>query len=163
MGRKPKLTDATTKHYTKEELAERAEREEALADFESLEVDEIPNYLSPAAKKEWKRIVPLLEQLPIANLDLAMIASYCTYYALFVETSRKVKKEGVVITTIGSQGQEVTKQNENFRAMLQITKELKSIAASLGLTLDARMRLIAINVEDKGKETDPFAELMQDD
>ncbi|MEK4884885.1 phage terminase small subunit P27 family [Bacillus sp. FSL W8-0223] len=162
-GRKPKLTKTTSKHFTKEELEERLEREKMLAEFKKLDVDDIPSYLSAAAKKEWKRIVPLLEQLPIANLDLAMVAMYCNYYALFVETSKRVKKEGVVITTEGSQGQPVTKQNENFRAMLQISKEIKSIASSLGLSLDSRMRIIAQSKDDKEEVSDPFAELMSDD
>ena len=43
-----------------------------------------PAYLLPTAKKEWKRITPLLEELGlIAKIDMATLATYCASVAWF--------------------------------------------------------------------------------
>lgn len=43
-----------------------------------IEVPSIPKHLSPEARKEWKRITPLLEELGlISGLDRAALALYC--------------------------------------------------------------------------------------
>ena len=49
-----------------------------------VEIPNCPAYLLPAAKKEWKRITPLLEELGlIAKIDMATMATYCASVAWF--------------------------------------------------------------------------------
>src|SRR5699024_12033090 len=82
MGKKRKITTTDTADklkISKEEIAQRRAEEKALDRFEKIQ-DDPPHWLSYIAKNEWKRIIPLLKDLPIASLDLTMVASYCQIY-----------------------------------------------------------------------------------
>jgi P27 family predicted phage terminase small subunit len=51
----------------------------------TIEIPGCPQHLLPAARKEWKRISPLLEELGlIAKIDRAALALYCQAYAWWV-------------------------------------------------------------------------------
>ena len=76
-GRKPKLNATKQGHRTKEELEQSEYKENGLQKFEKINVDSVPDGLTENAAKEWLRIVPLLEQLPIADLDYSLIKKYC--------------------------------------------------------------------------------------
>jgi P27 family predicted phage terminase small subunit len=97
MARPRKLTDVNKKNFTKEELDGRKEEEEKLKDFEKINEKVIPAYLDSLAKAEWKRIIPLMELLPISELDRNLLAMYCNYYSIYIQASLDITKEGINI------------------------------------------------------------------
>ncbi|MEZ0117825.1 UNVERIFIED_ORG: P27 family predicted phage terminase small subunit [Heyndrickxia coagulans] len=160
MARPKKLTDQIEGHRTKEELEERQEQEKALLNLTSLDVDNIPKWLDTKGKKEWKRIAPLMLELPISEHDRQMLAMYCNYVSVYEQCARALKKQGLTVIEIGSKGQAITKQNVNWQTMVQAGREIKSIASNLGLTLDARLRIMV--PETGEKEIDPFSAMFDE-
>ncbi|WP_251669874.1 P27 family phage terminase small subunit, partial [Sporosarcina sp. NCCP-2331] len=86
MARPRKLSGASTGKIGKEEIEQRKKEEETLREFEKISLSP-PSWLSKDAKKEYKRIVPLMEKLPIAALDLASVAMYCDYFSKYKAAS----------------------------------------------------------------------------
>src|SRR5699024_10712478 len=76
-GRKPKLNATKQGHRTKEELEESELKENGLNQFKKINAKNVREGLTENAAKEWLRVVPLLEQLPIAELDYSLIKKYC--------------------------------------------------------------------------------------
>lgn len=138
-GRKPKLNATKQGHRTKEELEQAEYKENGLQKFEKINVDSIPEGLTENAAKEWLRIVPLLEQLPIADLDYSLIKKYCEVVdqndTLYRAISSKDGIEGMV-------DPETNRKTGAFMAYMESLKELRSICGQLGMTIDSRMRLV---------------------
>lgn len=138
-GRKPKLNAAKTGNHNKDVLEQAEYRENGLQKFEKINVDSIPEGLTKNAAKEWLRIVPLLEQLPIADLDYSLIKKYCEVVdqndTLYRAISEKNGIEGMV-------DPETNRKTGAFMAYMESLKELRSICGQLGMTIDSRMRLV---------------------
>lgn len=93
-----------------------------------------PSWLSPEAKKEWRRVVK--EMGPTGALrivDGSMLATYCHLWGEFVDAARNGK------TLSG-----------NFIA------QMRALASEFGMTPSSRSR---ITVGDKQEEVDPLEEL----
>ena len=73
MARPRKLNATKQGHRTKEELEDSELKENGLNQFDKLTVNNTPTDLTDQAQKEWNRIVPLLQELPIAELDYTLI------------------------------------------------------------------------------------------
>ena len=96
-------------------------------------------------KKEWKRIIPLLEQLPIAELDYDRIKRYCQLVSLTDEAYRHIMQHGTV-------NEEGTKRTPQYFTYMDGIKELKSICGQLGMTIDSRMKLV-VPAPDEQKQS----------
>jgi P27 family predicted phage terminase small subunit len=154
------MTDVAAKNFTKEELAERRAAEKALEDFKPITLTP-PSHLDSVAKKEFRRIIPLLKQLPIADLDLAMVTNYCQMYSACVEFDKEMNKNGRIIISYDDDGVEYERKiNPAFNARLKASAELRSTCSQLGMTIDSRLKIVVPKTEEK---YDPFAELMNDD
>jgi len=159
MARPRKLIDTATGNFTKDEIRQRKEEEESLHEFEKIPLSP-PAWLNKEAKQEYRRIAPLLNKLPIAELDLSMVAMYCDLVSDYIAASQQAYKEGRIIEETDSQGNPKTKINEAWRLKESAAKSIRSIAGQLGMTIDSRMRIVVPKEEEKA---DPFAELMNDD
>lgn len=58
-----------------------------------------PSYLRPIAKKEWKRVLPILEAVHLlTHADLGMLEIYCMSYGIMVEsykgTTHRIEEDG---------------------------------------------------------------------
>lgn len=147
MARPKKLLDQQKTRRTKEVQEELKATEEALKELTPLQKTP-PNFLDKVAKAEYKRIYPLLEELPIASLDLALIVMYCQTYSNYVEASKQLVREKVVETERGSKlSPYYTIQRDSITAMNQI-------APKLGLSLDSRMKVMTPKKEVK--DSDPM-------
>ncbi|MBL0846539.1 phage terminase small subunit P27 family [Mammaliicoccus fleurettii] len=144
MARPRKLNVAKQGNRTKEELNESELIENGLEQFESIDLENVPKDLTEDAQKEWSRVVPLLEQLPIADLDYDRIKRYCQLVAIVDEAYRHIAKYGAV-------NEDNTKKTAQFMVYMDGLKELKSICSSLGMTIDSRMRLVVPLEKDKAK------------
>lgn len=147
MARPKKLLDQQKTRRTKEVQEELKATEEALKELTPLQKTP-PNFLDKVAKAEYKRIYPLLEELPIASLDLALVVMYCQTYSNYVEASKQLVREKVVETERGSKlSPYYTIQRDSITAMNQI-------APKLGLSLDSRMKVMTPKKEVK--DIDPM-------
>lgn len=114
-----------------------------------------PSWLTTPAKKEYKRIIKLLEELDIADLDLAMITTYCQAYADFQQATKELAKgEVVTFTERGS------KVNPWHRVKVDSYGIINSIAPKMGLTLDSRMKIMTPKPQDE--QIDKFGALFDD-
>lgn len=122
----------------------------------------------PTAKKEWRRITPLLiEQGTLAEVDLVALECYCIAYerAIYVEgmiTRRqaRLEKEGNAdkssLTFISPNGYE--QQIPEVSIAQQARKECREFLTQFGMTPSSRSR---INIQKKAKESqDPMEALL---
>ena len=145
MARPRKTLEQQKTRRTKEVQEELKATEEALKELTPLQKTP-PNFLDKVAKAEYKRIYPLLEELDIASLDLALITMYCQTYSNYIEASKQLVREKVVETERGSKlSPYYTIQRDSITAMNQI-------APKLGLSLDSRMKIVTPKKEDKEKD-----------
>ncbi|MDK8645518.1 phage terminase small subunit P27 family [Staphylococcus condimenti] len=147
-GRKPKLNVAKLGNRTKEELEEAEMRENGLKKFEKIDADYVPTDLSDNAKKEWQRIIPLLQELPIASLDLALVSAYCQTYSDYIQAAERMKQEGAVVVT-----ERGTKLNQNHAIKRDALAQLNSISSKLGLTVESRLKILDPKNETPKKQS----------
>ena len=143
----------------KEYVAKKMAEQEALSDYEQLEADSIPPHLCYYGKKEWKRIIPLLKELPIAELDRELIESYCALHGSKRRLEKGVQEHGHSYKIYDNDGNiETMRRNPDYDMLLQTIKEIRMIANQLGMTMNSRLDLV---VPDEGKEEDEFMKLLK--
>lgn len=91
-----------------------------------------PAWLSPEAKREWRRVMPILVQRRIlTTADLGMLESYCTAIGAMREAQRILSAEGLVVGG---------KRHPAFGIMNAAQTTARLCAAELGLTPVSRSR-----------------------
>ncbi|AHJ32144.1 phage terminase small subunit P27 family [Lacticaseibacillus paracasei] len=139
---------------SKKNLADRREMEESLFTYQEL-VDQPPAWLDEYAVTEWQRIVPLLKKdIPVSELDAALIASHCQAYSDIQKAAELVQEQGMMVDTADS-----VKANPAVKMKLDATNQMIRIDDLLGLSVYSRAKL-AVKNETKKKPDDPFADLM---
>lgn len=134
-GRKPKLNGAKTGNHNKEDLELAELKENGLRQFKKLSADNVPTELTENAQKEWERIIPLLDDLPFADLDYTLIKKYCELVDINDKTYMQLQE-------VGTFDRDTNKKTGAFNVYMETLKELRSICGSLGLTIDSRMRIV---------------------
>ena len=93
-----------------------------------------PSWLSPVAKREWKRLAKTLVKLGIlSDLDRAVFASYCQSWAKWKQAEEAIQKYGLVIRTKTGyvmQSPVVSIAKQERKAMLEAGSELGLSPAS---------------------------------
>ncbi|KFC36861.1 terminase [Lacticaseibacillus rhamnosus K32] len=139
---------------SKKKLADRREMEETLFTYQEL-VDQPPAWLDEYAVTEWQRIVPLLKKdIPVSELDAALIASHCQAYSDIQKAAELIQEQGMMVDTADS-----VKANPAVKMKLDATNQMIRIDDLLGLSVYSRAKL-AVKNDTKKKPDDPFAELM---
>lgn len=99
-----------------------------------------PKWLEPEAKKEWRRLCKVMEQIGIlTKMDMTAFAGYCQAYARWKEAEEFLTKHGNLVKTPNGYWQQVPQVSiaqSNLKIMM-------NIAAQFGLTPSARSRIIA--------------------
>ncbi|MEN2661517.1 phage terminase small subunit P27 family [Lacticaseibacillus paracasei] len=139
---------------SKKKLADRRDMEESLFTYQEL-VDQPPAWLDDYAVTEWQRIVPLLKKdIPVSELDAALIASHCQAYSDIQKAAELIQEQGMMVDTADS-----VKANPAVKMKLDATNQMIRIDDLLGLSVYSRAKL-AVKNETKKKPDDPFADLM---
>lgn len=139
---------------SKKKLEDRREMEETLFTYQEL-VDQPPAWLDEYAVTEWQRIVPLLKKdIPVSELDAALIASHCQAYSDIQKAAKLVQEQGMMVDTADS-----VKANPAVKMKLDATNQMIRIDDLLGLSVYSRAKL-AVKNDTKKKPDDPFADLM---
>jgi len=110
-----------------------------------------PSWLSTPAKKEWKRLVPVLHQAGVlTQVDTGTLAAYCQAFGEFVEATKIVKARG--FTFISDKGNVI--QRPEVGIANTAMKLMVSIAREFGMTPSSRSNIKVEEVEDS---PNPFA------
>lgn len=146
MGRKITLLENSKKNFTRDEIEDRKAAEHLAGDgFVEMQIT-APNHLNSIAKQEYKRVVQDIQKLPLRNLDRAVLENYCLWYSVFKETSKKLNEEGMTVVE-----DELSVEHPLIKTLEKATKNIKSTASELGLTVDSRLRLYLPKKEEKEK------------
>ena len=139
---------------TKEVQEELKGAEEAMGKLKPI-TKTAPDWLDDYAVEEWDRIMPLVEDLKIKELDRVLLATYCQTYSNYKNATLKLKEQGLVIET-----ERGTKLSSYYTVQRDSVNTMNSICPKLGLTVESRLKILAPS-NDKEK-SDPFEELMDD-
>ena len=135
-------------HVTNEEKAIREQAEEMASDgFKSLDITP-PDHLDKLAKVEYKRVAKEMKKLPIRNLDRSLLESYCTWYAIYKETIKKLDEVGYFV----EDPDKGLIPSPLILTLEKATNNIRTSASQLGLTVDSRMKMF-IPKEEKKEET----------
>lgn len=119
----------------------------------------MPDHLSDNAKKEWRRIVSLLEQRgTLSKADSAVLALYCETHARWLQAKQEVATHGLMIeaTVLDSAGEQVTtrKPNPALKVAENAERGLRGYLKEFGMTPSSRERVKPTKPEEKPKEDD---------
>ncbi|RST59699.1 phage terminase small subunit P27 family [Siminovitchia terrae] len=143
----------------KDHVAKEIARQDTLNDYDQLQVKPIPSHLCYYGKQEWKRIIPLLQQLPIAELDRQMIESYCQLHGFKRRLQKDIQEFGEVTNFYDEDGNLTNRRiNPSYNAYLSTVKEIRMIANQLGMTINSRLELA---IPDGEKEEDEILKLLK--
>lgn len=145
MARPRKIKDLQTKHLTQEEQINK-ELEEEFAKTARDQLEKAPTWLRDnLAKKEWKRLVEQLKSLEvIGNLDVNNLGAYCNAYSSYVEATKNLKKESMLIKYTNKSGATNQIEHPYIRIQLKYSDEMRKYSALLGLSVDSRLKIASI-------------------
>ena len=102
-------------------------------------VPTIPSHLTASAKREWRRIVPLLDPLGlVTRVDRTALAAYCAVYARWVECELKLA-DGLITTS--PNGHQI--QSPYLAIANRALSQMDTYLADFGMTPAARTRVRA--------------------
>ena len=119
-----------------------------------------PTWLSREAAAEWRRVVPGLQRLDLLKEeDRAMLSTYCETWAMFVDATRTVHREGMTceVVTVRKDGSESrrTVTHPAVGIARAAGRELRAFAQQFGLTPSSEQALA--RGADDGEDDNPFA------
>ena len=108
---------------------------------------EMPKHLTPEARREWKRLLPLLEKRgSLTEADSAALALYCETYSRWLLAKQDVAENGLTITStvLDSSGQAVAsrKINPALRIVENCERSLRNFLREFGMTPATRERVV---------------------
>lgn len=97
-----------------------------------------PSYLSKAAKKEWRRVAPMLmDARVLTSGDLTPLEAYCGLYGQWVEAQEAMKK-GVMVKDKKSNALHI---HPMFAVQQQVSAQMRQYMSEFGLTPSSRSRI----------------------
>ncbi|MGW5358262.1 phage terminase small subunit P27 family [Staphylococcus xylosus] len=142
-----KLLSQQKSRLTKEMQDKKKATEEMLEKLTPLAPNP-PEWLDNTATKEWNRIYPLLQELPIASLDLMLVSTYCQAYSDYINATKRMNNSDAIIET-----ERGTKLNQNHTIKRDALSQLNSIAPKLGLTVESRLKILEPKQDIKSGES----------
>ncbi|MBR5010719.1 MAG: phage terminase small subunit P27 family [Clostridia bacterium] len=119
-----------------------------------------PQYLLPDARREWKRLAPVLIQMGLLTAaDVIPFAAYCTAFARWKEAEEEITKHG----SIYKDGEGRIRPNPYIAIANQQLREIKSLAAEFGLTPSNRSAMIANVMSAMNQNADPMETILLSD
>ena len=116
-----------------------------------------PNYLLPEARKEWRRLAPILMNLGLLTAaDAVPFAGYCQAYARWREAEEFITQHGSIFKTPSGYVQQVPQVS----IAQQNLKIMQSFATEFGLTPACRARIVASGGAAESDD-DPMAQLLK--
>jgi P27 family predicted phage terminase small subunit len=105
----------------------------------------MPSHLSPEARREWRRILPLLEERNVlSRADSTALGIYCETFARWVAAKKQISVEGITKTT------QVLDRNGAIATSTKIHPALK-IAENCERSLRACLREFGLTPQSREK------------
>lgn len=145
MGRPRKPLSEQVGNLTQQQKTE-LEYQENLITVSQSELLVPPKWLiSLAAKKEYKRIISLLNEIDmLGDLDINNLGGYCNAFAMYLKITKELSKAPLI--TIGGNGQDV--ENPLINTQKKYASEMRDFARLCGLTIDSRLKFAAIKSKE---------------
>lgn len=113
-----------------------------------------PRWLSPEAKREWRRVAPELEKLGLlTRVDRAALAAYCQAYARWRQAEEVLQREGLTFATESG----YLMPRPEVKVAEKAMQIIRAFCIEFGLTPSARARM---TVPEAKREEDPFEEFL---
>jgi P27 family predicted phage terminase small subunit len=104
-----------------------------------------PEHLSPAAKKEWERVTPLLEKLGLlSQIDGAALSLYCQAWGRWVEAEGALKTYGVMVKSPNG----FPMQSPYLAVANRAMEQIRAMLTEFGISPSSRSRVSASPSED---------------
>lgn len=113
-----------------------------------------PRHLSKSAKSIWRSLVgQMTEKGLLQKSDAHSLAMYCSLYDQWLEATRNVQSQGMLIIDIDGG----LKKNPNFQIQTDLSKQLKPFFSEFGLTPSSREKVRVKRGEgEEDEESDEF-------
>lgn len=147
-GRPRKHSTQINSHKTKAEMIKKQQEEQKAGDFRGLSLN-VPDWIDEEAQKEYRRVAPMLKKLNITALDRQVLTDYCIAVSTLKKAIKEIEKQGLMIDG---------KKNPAVNIMLDMQKEIRANAGSLGMTLDSRMKLVKTD-DNNVDDVDPYTKI----
>lgn len=119
-----------------------------------IKIPSCPSCLSAAAKAEWRRVAPILEnQGLLAEVDRSALAAYCVLYARWTKALRNIEEQGEVVTSAKG----VLQTSPWILIAKSAEKEMRTYAGLFGMSPADRSKVSAIQKQEtKSQGKDRF-------
>ena len=156
MANNRKLSSDKKGHYTKQQQKDAEMAEALLAQGTSEQLDKLPKWLiDPRAKKEWKRLVKEFRKLSIlSNLDFNNLGLYCNSFIAYLDTTKELQKTGSTSSRVNKFGEETPIKHPLIEIQRFYSDEIKKYSGLLGLSMDSRLKMGALKIEQMKNEVD---------
>ena len=139
------------KHLTKSEIEHRQKAEAAITP--PANKVKPPKWLSRPAKKEFKRLIKeMAETKLITNADINALAAYCDAYVDYIECTRIIGEEGLMVEYTNKAGETNRIPHPLFTRKKQLHEQMIKIASEFGFTPCSRAK-IALPKKEKKEPT----------
>ena len=160
-GRKPIPAEAIDNLSHKKNSEEIAMRKEIEAKLKTKAKLTVPKYLTDEAKKEWRRIMRLYNQMELKilnDLDITALVMYCEATAIYKKAQETWAKVNQVVSG-NDAGQKML--DKTFTTMEKQSKIISKLAEQLCLTPVGRARIG--NAHSKNKPKSDVLDLMNEE
>lgn len=118
----------------------------------------MPSGLSPAARKEWRRIVPLLEERgTLSAADSVGLALYAETFSRWLDAQREIKLYGITLTQTvldrSGKAVESRKINPALRVAENCERSMRAFLREFGCTPQSREK---VQPAKKREEDEPL-------
>ena len=118
----------------------------------------MPAHLSEEAKREWRRVLPmLLQRRSLTDADATALALYAETFARWCAAKREIAERGLTVesTVLDRHGAPVTtrKVNPALRIAENCERSLRAFLRELGLTPQSRERVLPAMPVEKTQES----------
>lgn len=158
MGRNAKpialqLLEGNKGKYSKKQLEERMERENALKP--NTDNVNAPNWLSPFAKEEFEKMANELMTIDmLTNVDVNALAMYCDAYARYVECTQMIQEEGLMVEYTNKAAETNKVPHPLLTKQKALFEQMKALSTEFGLTPAARAKIAIKKEPEKEKTTE---------
>jgi P27 family predicted phage terminase small subunit len=119
----------------------------------------MPSGMCSQAKREWKRIVPLLLDLgTLTQVDGVALHMYCEAYATYIEVTKLIRAEGLTYTSDGEGTTKMKRPHPALTIQNESERKMRSFMECFGMSAGSRSR---IKVDRPANTDNPVEKFME--
>lgn len=162
-GRPRKPNILKTGDYTREKQIEMELIDEQLKDITKISDLKPPKWMkNKYAKSEFKRLVEELSKLDfLTELDINNLTGYCVAFANYRKATEELEGQPLTTNKQAQNGAIITVENPLIKIQLKYSEEMRRYASMLGLSIDSRMKIATLKIENA--EEDPLLKALKGD